>query len=160
VLGIATACGCGFAPIAPGTFGSAFAVLLFIPLTALGTVGYGLATLALFVVGVPVSSAAERIFRKPDDGRIVIDEVVGQWITLLPLVIAPPETWRERYVLLAAGFLLFRLFDIWKPGPIGVLERRVHRGLGVMLDDVAAGVFGAIALSLLMLAQRAAGAPG
>jgi phosphatidylglycerophosphatase A len=157
VLALATAGGSGFAPFAPGTFGSAFAVLLFVPLAALGSFGYGLVTLVLFAVGVPASSAAEKIFRKSDDGRIVIDEVVGQLITLLPLVVVPLDTGLPRYGLLAAGFTLFRLFDIWKPGPVRVLERRVHRGLGVMLDDVAAGVLAAIALSLLILALRAGG---
>ena len=156
-LMLATAGGVGRAPVAPGTFGSALALLLYFPLAALGPLGYGLATLALLAVGVPAAGTAERIYGRRDDGRIVIDEVVGQLLTLAPLLLAPPLARNHLFALLAAGFFAFRLFDIWKPGPVRLLERRVAGGWGVMLDDVAAGVIGAATLLLLRLGLRAVG---
>jgi phosphatidylglycerophosphatase A len=81
-----------------------------------------------------------------DHGALVWDEVVGMWITLLA---APPQWW-----WMAVGFALFRLFDIWKPGLVRLADRRVHGGLGVMLDDAVAGVH---ALVVLQAAAWAAG---
>lgn len=137
--------------MAPGTFGSALAVLLYFPLAALGAPGYGLVVLALFAVGTPAAGAAERIYGRADDGRIVIDEVVGQLITLAPLLLAPSLARSQRLALLAVGFFAFRLFDIWKPGPVRLLERRVTGGFGVMLDDVAAGALGAAVVFSVLL---------
>lgn len=83
-----------------------------------------------------------------DDGRIVWDEFAGQWLTLLPLV--PLIEWNLAALLwLAVGFALFRLFDIAKPWPIGYLDKKVHGGVGIMLDDMVAGVFAAAVLALL-----------
>ena len=90
-LALATAGGVGRAPAAPGTFGSALALLLYFPLAALGPLGYGLAALALLAAGIPAAAAAERVYGRRDDGRIVIDEVVGQLLALGPLLLAPPS---------------------------------------------------------------------
>lgn len=158
-LALATAGGVGRAPAAPGTFGSALALLLYFPLAALGPLGYGLAALALLAAGIPAAAAAERIYGRRDDGRIVIDEVVGQLLALGPLLLAPPLARGHLFALLVAGFFAFRLFDIWKPGPVRWLERRIAGGWGVMLDDVAAGALAAAALVLLRLGLRAAGGP-
>lgn len=147
----------GRAPVAPGTLGSALALLLYFPLAALGPLGYGLAALALLAAGIPAAAAAERIYGRRDDGRIVIDEVVGQLLALGPLLLAPPLARGQLFALLVAGFFAFRLFDIWKPGPVRWLERRIAGGWGVMLDDVAAGALAAAALLLLRLGLRAAG---
>jgi phosphatidylglycerophosphatase A len=133
-------------------------VLLYFPLAAFGPLGYGLSTLALLAVGIPAAGAAERIFGRSDDGRIVIDEVAGQLLALAPLLLGPPLSRSTLLALLAVGFFAFRLFDIWKPGPVRLLERRVAGGWGVMLDDVAAGALAAAALLLLRLGLRAAGA--
>ena len=86
-----------------------------------------------------------------DDGRIVWDEFAGQWIALIPLV--PVLHWDGASVLwLLVGFGLFRLFDIAKPWPIGYLDRKVHGGLGIMVDDLAAGaIAGACLYALRML---------
>jgi phosphatidylglycerophosphatase A len=81
-----------------------------------------------------------------DDHRsLVIDEFVGQWVTLLPALFAP-------WWIVLAGFALFRLFDVWKPWPISWLDRHLKSGLGVMVDDAVAGVFAALALVALMYA--------
>jgi phosphatidylglycerophosphatase A len=87
----------------------------------------------------------------------VIDEVAGQLLALAPLLLGPPLSRSTLLALLAVGFFAFRLFDIWKPGPVRLLERRVAGGWGVMLDDVAAGALAAAALLLLRLGLRAAG---
>jgi phosphatidylglycerophosphatase A len=159
VLAVATAGGCGYVPVAPGSFGSALAVVFFAPLAALGPIGYAGVVCGAFAAGVAAAGAAERIFGCCDDGRIVIDELVGQWITLLPLLAVSAPSRAQYAGLLAAGFALFRLFDIWKPGPVRLLERRISGGLGVMLDDVAAGALGAVGLATLIWALSDAGLP-
>jgi phosphatidylglycerophosphatase A len=131
----------GFFPIAPGTAGSLLAVALYpwMPLQPLGTVAV-LFLVAATLLGIPASSRAEREFGK-DGGPIVVDEVVGQWITLAGLAPTP--------LVLIAGFLLFRAFDIFKPFPARRFER-IGGGTGVMLDDVVAGVYAAIVLRILL----------
>jgi len=146
-LVLATAGGLGYLPIAPGTWGSAGAVVLCWAWAALdgGLLLYGLVTLVLAVVGVWAADATERIYGRKDDGRIVIDEVVGQLLTL-----APAAAWaRDGAFLpsLVTGFVLFRLFDIAKPGPVRRAERGFAGGLGVMADDVVAGLLAGAVLA-------------
>ena len=105
-----------------------------------------MATVA-FIVGVYVSNAWEKHVGTQDDGRIVIDEFAGMWIAMLPLTL--PGFFTPTNLLLS--FILFRLFDIWKPWPIGLLDKNVKGGLGVMIDDVVAGIFAAVGLLLLIL---------
>ena len=93
---------------------------------------------------------AELHFGKHDDGRIVIDEVVGQLIALLPVFWLAPERLRDPLLLLVA-FAAFRLFDIWKPGPVRYAERSFPGGAGVMLDDVVAGLFAAACVAAIAL---------
>lgn len=154
-LTLATAGGAGFAPVAPGTFGAAVGVLMFVALAPLGLVSVLLAAVAVFAVGVWASSEAERCFARHDDGRIVIDEVAGQLLTLAPLVAASGPARSRAPLWLLAGFLLFRLFDIWKPGPVRIAEQRFPDGLGVMADDAVAGGLGAMALSALLIGAEA-----
>ena len=92
---------------------------------------------------------AEVAFGTKDDGRIVIDEVVGQLIALFPLLGLSAGSAARQALLLAAGFLVFRLFDIWKPGPVRWAERRFEGGVGVMLDDVVAGILAAVVMTPL-----------
>ena len=122
--------------------------------------------ISLFVVGVWASDAAEEVFGVADDGRIVIDEVAGQWITLLPLLAFAPTLsfipaesgWAASgateissfFFWVVTGFVLFRLFDVWKPGVIRWTERRFKGGFGVMIDDAVAGIHGAAVLFALM----------
>jgi phosphatidylglycerophosphatase A len=143
---LATAGGAGYAPIAPGTFGSAVGVVVFVPLSALHPLLFALTTAALLALGTWAADCAERFFGEKDDGRIVIDEVVGQLIALSPLLCFADLAGTALLALLGAGFLLFRLFDIWKPGPVAWAERRFAGGAGVMLDDVAAGALAALAI--------------
>lgn len=148
---LATAGGAGYAPVAPGTAGSAVAVPIFVLLAALDPLRFLAVVLGLGLAGVWAAGTAERIFGRADDGRIVIDEVVGQLLTLSPLTLVPglwPESRGWQLVWLVTGFVVFRVLDVWKPGPVRRAERRFTGGAGVMLDDVLAGLIGAVALGL------------
>jgi len=148
---VATAGGAGYAPVAPGTAGSAVGVALYLLLADLGALLFGVTLLGLAFLGIWASDEAERVFGRKDDGRIVIDEVVGQLLTLAPLVaLAPPSALRSPPWLFA-GFLLFRLLDIWKPGPVAWAERSFAGGAGVMMDDVFAGILGGLILTVAVL---------
>jgi len=129
---VATGAGSGYAPVAPGTVGSGVGLLLYLPLAGLGGGAYLLAVGGLSAVGVWASARAEGIFGKHDDRRITIDEVAGM---LLSLAFLPP-----RLDVALAGFLLFRLFDIAKPPPARAAES-LPGGLGVMTDDLVAGLY-------------------
>ncbi len=130
---LATGFGSGLAPVAPGTFGSAAALPLYFLLWSLPAPLYLLVVVAVFFLGAWSAGQLSKDLGVHDHGGIVIDEFVGVWIAL---AFCPPVWW-----LLALGWLAFRLFDIVKPPPIGWLDRRVHGGLGIMIDDVVAGVF-------------------
>lgn len=140
--------GSGLAPKAPGTWGSLAALALF-PLLALLTLPAYLGIVALASLsGIVICDHAAKALAVHDDGRIVWDEFAGQWLALAPLV--PVLTWKFTDLLwLLTGFGLFRLFDIAKPWPISYLDEKVHGGLGIMLDDLLAGLFAALALLAL-----------
>ena len=164
---IAVVGGAGYAPVAPGTMGSLVAALAFAgavdaaassgPVVA--AMGLGLAIVVTFALGTWASGRAERLFGRHDDGRIVVDEVVGQWLTLAPIV--PFLGVLDSFSLglaVVTGFVAFRVFDVWKPGAVRWAERRFEGGLGVMADDVVAGVYGALLVVLplgLFLRDRA-----
>lgn len=134
---MATGFGVGRIPLAPGTFGTLLAVPLYLVLMQTSSASYLAAVVLLFVVAAWVCGLAER--RLPhDDGSIVIDEVVGYLVAMF----AAPAGW----VWVIAGFVLFRLFDIWKPFPIGRIDRGMPGGVGTVLDDVVAGVYAWIVL--------------
>jgi len=136
---IASGFGVGLAPRAAGTCGSLAALIpwwlwlrhLSLPM-ALVVIAAG------FAIGVWASNWVIARTKIADPGVVVWDEFIGQWIALL---LAPAGLW-----WMLAGFALFRLFDIWKPWPVGLADRRLHGGFGVMFDDVLAGLY---ALSLL-----------
>ena len=145
-MALATAGGAGLAPLAPGTAGSLVGVAIALPLIRSGSaLLYLTVALVLLAAGVWSAGHVEVIYGH-DASRIVIDEVVGQMITLAAVMwtVALPAT--AAWIL---GFLLFRFFDILKPFPLRRLER-LPRGLGVMADDVGAGIYG---LSILMLLE-------
>ncbi|GAB4336383.1 MAG: phosphatidylglycerophosphatase A [Desulfobulbaceae bacterium] len=131
LLFIATGCGSGYLPKAPGTWGSLLGVAVWAGVQGMTPLSYGGVVAALFVIGLASAGAAEKILDKGDPSIVVIDEIVGQ---LIALAGAP---FHAGAALL--GFLLFRFFDILKPFPIGWLDKHFHGGLGIMLDDVAAG---------------------
>lgn len=145
---LATVGGLGYAPVAPGTVGAAAGVALFWGLSRLGTPLYALTVAAGMGLAVWVADGAERAFGRKDDSRIVIDEVVGQLLSLLPLI----PLGRERsWGWVVTGFVLFRCFDVWKPGPVRLAEERLAGGLGAVMDDVVAGLLAAAALGLAVL---------
>jgi len=139
---IATGFYSGNLPKAPGTWGSLVGLLLFFILHTLSFPLY-LATVAgLFVVGSFAAGEAEKILDNRDPGVVVIDEIVGMLITMIAVPATP--------LAMALGFILFRIFDIVKPFPVNFFDQRFHGGLGIMLDDVMAGIYSLIILQLLV----------
>jgi len=136
--------GTGFAPKAPGTFGSLAAVLIW--WFVLGHLSLPIQLLIIVLVtalGTWLTRRVQARYRVSDPGAIVIDEFAGQWIALL---LAPMTFWG-----MLAAFALFRLFDIWKPWPVGALERGVPGAFGVMVDDLAAGAMALAVLQFTLL---------
>jgi phosphatidylglycerophosphatase A len=155
---IASGLGSGFSRFAPGTTGSLIALL---PGILLSTQA-GLLPLSILAVCVAGLWAIPRASGGADHGWVVIDEVAGQWITLLGV---PPLHWQALHdghalaaslAWLLAAFLMFRLLDITKPSLIGTLDRR-HDAIGVMGDDVLAGIVGAALLGAARMLLHAAG---
>ena len=146
---VATAFGSGYSPFAPGTAGSAVGLLLFWPMAGWRWPWQAGACLALLLVGaLAATRVADRVGLK-DPGIVVVDEVLGQWVTLLALPFTPATA--------ALGFLLFRAMDIVKPWPARDLER-LPGGWGIMADDVAAGVYAHLALRVGLLVWPVVGA--
>lgn len=147
--------GSGLAPVAQGTFGSLAALLPWLLLRELSLGMYLLMLLAGFAIGVWACDVAGRALGVDDHRSLVWDEFIGQWLALIPLLIpAVLPAGGFQWWMLAAAFVLFRLFDVWKPWPIRWLDRRVKGGLGVMLDDVVAGIFAAAVLALGLQLMR------
>ena len=135
--------GSGLAPVAQGTFGSLAAILPWLLLRQLSLPMNVLVIVIGFAVGVWACDVAGRALGVDDHRSLVWDEFIGQWIALLPALLAP-------WWAVVLGFALFRLFDVWKPWPIRYLDQHLKGGLGVMMDDVIAGVFAAIVLWLVL----------
>jgi phosphatidylglycerophosphatase A len=145
LLNTATLWIAGRGPKAPGTWGSLVAMLLapfaFLPLS----MGYrGIALVAVFVLGSFAASRAEDLLGQKDPGCVVIDELLGLWITYLFFPQLSP-------LMLFIGFVLFRIFDIAKPWPIHASETWLPGGWSVMIDDVIGGIYAGICLGLLNL---------
>ncbi|OGP94481.1 MAG: phosphatidylglycerophosphatase A [Deltaproteobacteria bacterium RBG_16_47_11] len=143
ILFLATGFGVGYAPVAPGTLGTLIAIPVYFFLSEIPSPLYEITLIGFFFLSVWLSENAEIFFGKKDDQRIVIDEIMGFLITMLWV----PKT--IRFVII--GFFLFRSFDILKPFPIRRLEKRFKGGFGVVLDDVAAGVYANVVLRLIYL---------
>ncbi|MGA1844172.1 MAG: phosphatidylglycerophosphatase A [bacterium] len=135
-----TGLGVGYLPLCPGTFGTLLAVGLYFLLSRLKPPFLILVIMALFFLGAWSASQGELLWQQKDPGKVVIDEIVGYLITvcLVPFDLKGA----------AAGFILFRLFDILKPFPIRKIEG-IRGGWGIMLDDAVAGVYAAILLRVL-----------
>lgn len=138
---VATGLGSGYAPFAPGTAGSLVGLLLFLPLSRLAWPAQLLAVVAVTLVGALAAGRLARRLGIEDPGLVVVDEVAGQWLTLVALPLTP--------VTGLLGFLLFRLMDIVKPWPARGLER-LPGGWGIMADDIAAGIYAQLALRVAL----------
>ncbi|MEJ5359928.1 MAG: phosphatidylglycerophosphatase A [Desulfobacterales bacterium] len=147
---LASGLGAGRLPFAPGTFGSLLAVPACYGISLLGGAA-SLAAAAVFVLpAVWIAGRAEAALGRKDAPTIVIDEVAGMLVTLAGVPFSPGAV--------VAGFVLFRAFDVLKPWPARLIERRLPGGWGVVLDDVAAGVYGNLTLQLgRVLLERAGG---
>ncbi len=160
-LFVATAGGAGLAPVAPGTVGSLVGIPVFLLLARPGLLLLLLSLAALFALGVWASAVAEAGWGRKDDGRIVVDEVLGQGIALLPLAWPGLELGAgARAAVIVTAFVTFRVLDIAKPAVIGRVERRFRGGLGVMLDDVVAGFLALPVSAAAVVAAVALGAAG
>ncbi len=139
ILFIAQGAYSGRSPFAPGTAGTVVGVLLYLAIRNLGTAWYSLITVAVTVVGTWAAGEADRILGTKDNSTIVIDEIAGY---LVAMFLVPFAWWS-----VIAGFFLFRLFDIWKPWPLYGLQK-IPGGMGVMIDDIGAGVYTNIVLQV------------
>jgi phosphatidylglycerophosphatase A len=138
----ATGFGAGLAPVAPGTVGSLVALVPYLAMRELSWPFYFSIVALVFALGVVASRVVVARLRTEDPGVVVVDEFVGLWLALA----AAPHDWRW----VVAGFVLFRLFDIWKPWPVSWADRNIGGGLGVMLDDALAGVMAGAVLAALV----------
>ncbi|MCK5437924.1 MAG: phosphatidylglycerophosphatase A [Desulfobulbaceae bacterium] len=141
IMAIATGCFVGYLPIAPGTWGSALAIPIHFLLIQLSAEHYFTALGIIFVISVVTAGSAEKIIDRKDPGVIVIDEIIGMLITLIG---AP-----NNILVWILGFLIFRFFDILKPFPIRLIDRRVNGGIGIVMDDVLAGIYSLIILQII-----------
>lgn len=137
---VAFGLGSGLSPVAPGTCGTLAAVPFYLLLALLPWPAYAGVVAALLLLGVWASGRMVRALGREDPQAVVIDEMVGFWITMAA---APAVHWT--WILL--GFASFRLFDIAKPWPIAGLDREIGGGLGAMLDDVLAGIYAAVVVA-------------
>ena len=145
VLCYSRVCGAGLCPAGPGTAGSAVAAIaahwLFLPLPIPARLAV---VIGIFLTGALAAGMAERLLGRSDPGEVVIDELLGVWLVLLPF---QESDWR----LLLAAFVFFRIFDIWKPGPIHASENWLPGGYGIMIDDVMAAIPALLCVSVLRL---------
>ena len=146
---LATWFGAGLLPKAPGTWGSLAALICAWPLVHLGgRTALLVGIVVVFAVGLWAAGRYARAKGSSDPCEVVIDEVVGQWIAIVPVVgtgISPGDYAISCLVPLVA----FRLFDVWKPWPVGWLDENLWAGLGIMMDDVAAGLYAGIVTVLI-----------
>ncbi|PID43211.1 MAG: phosphatidylglycerophosphatase A [Proteobacteria bacterium] len=139
---LALGLGSGLFPRAPGTAGTVVALLLYLPLQWLSVATYLVVVVAAFVLGVWLCDYTARALGVHDHGGIVWDEFVGYWITMF----LAPAGW----YWIVSGFVLFRIFDIWKPWPIKWADQKIEGGLGIMLDDVLAGIWAWVCLQAVI----------
>jgi phosphatidylglycerophosphatase A len=142
VLFVATGFFIGSVPVAPGTFGSLIGLPVCFLLSRLNFLQSLICILVFILFAIGIASAAEKILNQKDPGQIVIDEIAGLMVALAGL------PFNLKTVL--AGFIIFRVFDILKPFPIRILEKRVGGGSGIVLDDVLAGVYGNLIIRLVI----------
>ena len=133
--------GSGLSPFAPGTAGTLLAVLLYIPLSTLPLWIYITVLVVGSLIGIVLCEKTSITLGGHDHPAIVWDEFLGYWLTML----FAPSGW----LWIVIGFVLFRIFDIWKPWPISVIDHKVKGGFGIMLDDLVAGAYALVVLQLI-----------
>ena len=151
--------GSGLPRRAPGTWGTVGGLIVAIPLMSLGFVPFLIITLLSCLIGIWICGRTSELMQGHDDPHIVWDEWAGIWITLLPfsyMSVTTDTFWQDisqslSIIALILAFILFRFFDIIKPPPIGWADKRVAGGLGIMLDDIIAGVMAAAVWLVVML---------
>lgn len=141
VLFVATGFNIGNIPFAPGTFGSILGLALCFVLAELKFAVAVVCLLLFIALAVRIAAEAEKLLKKKDPGCIVIDEIAGMAVTLVGL----PFNLTTALI----GFIIFRFLDISKPFPIRVLDKRVSGGVGIVIDDVVAGIFANLLLRLI-----------
>ena len=137
---VAFGLGSGAIPFAPGTFGTLLAIPFYLLLQPLPLWAYILFTLGFFVLSAWICERVSRDIQVNDHPGMCLDEFAGFFVTM----INAPHGWQW----IALGFILFRLFDIWKPGPIRYIDEKIHGGFGMIADDVLAGIFAMIIIQI------------
>jgi phosphatidylglycerophosphatase A len=133
--------GSGLAPKAPGTFGTLAAVPIYLLMASLTTNVYAVLVLVMTIAGIYICGKAAADAGVHDHGAIVWDEIVGYLITMFMI----PLSWQSVVV----GFILFRIFDIFKPWPISFVDKKMGGGFGIMFDDVLAGLFALVCMHFI-----------
>lgn len=147
----ATLGGIGMIPIAPGTFGSMAAWLIFVYLSHfISTLNMLILTALFFILSIWVCDKASKELINKDHKSIVIDELVGMWIALLPVLVVANSQY-ERTVYALAALILFRFFDILKPFPISYFDKNYKNGFGIVIDDVISGLIAIIPSYLILI---------
>ncbi len=143
IMFLATGGFVGNIPFAPGTFGSLVGLPFCFFLSLLSISFAAIFIIAFIVLAIWVAQETEKLIKEKDPGCIVIDEIAGMMVTLLGLPLDP--------FTVVAGFLIFRILDIFKPFPARMLERTIPGGAGVVLDDIAAGIWGNLILRIVTI---------
>ena len=147
----ATLGGIGMVPIAPGTFGSITAWIIFVYLSHfISIINMLILTILFFILSIWICSEASKDLENKDHKSIVIDELVGMWIALLPVLVIATSQY-ERTVYALAALILFRFFDILKPFPISYFDKNYKNGFGIVIDDVISGLIAIIPSYLILI---------
>tara|TARA_X000001036_G_scaffold419938_1_gene440280 strand:+ start:716 stop:1210 length:495 start_codon:yes stop_codon:yes gene_type:complete len=147
----ATLGGIGMVPIAPGTFGSIAAWIIFVYLSHfISMINMLILTILFFILSIWICSEASKDLENKDHKSIVIDELVGMWIALLPVLVIANSQY-ERTVYALAALILFRFFDILKPFPISYFDKNYKNGFGIVIDDVISGLIAIIPSYLILI---------
>ena len=148
---VATLGGIGMLPIAPGTFGSITAWIIFVYLSHfISMINMLILTILFFILSIWICSEASKDLENKDHKSIVIDELVGMWIALLPVLVIANSQY-ERTVYALAALILFRFFDILKPFPISYFDKNYKNGFGIVIDDVISGLIAIIPSYLILI---------